>query len=47
MKNENIGYILRKSMKKEDKVKESTSHLLFMVDLTLYKGDDRAHKANK
>ena len=41
IKKESIGYSLSKSRKKEDKVKDLISHLLFMDDLKLYAEDEK------
>ena len=41
IKKENIGYSLGKSRKKEDKIKDLTSHLLFMDDLKLYAEEEK------
>ena len=41
IKKENIGYSLGKSRKKEDKIKDQISHLLFMDDLKLYSEEEK------
>ena len=40
IKKEQIGYSLSKSRKKDDKIKDQISHLLFMDDLKLYAEDE-------